>query len=117
MSNFDVNKRDLTCIICPRGCRLSVEISEEISVFGNLCPRGKAYAITECTDPRRTVTSTVRTSDGGLVSVRTSVPIPKDKVMECMRIINSIVAPVPVSIGDTLATDVFGADIVATRNR
>lgn len=117
MSNSDVNKRELTCIICPRGCRLSVEISEEVSVFGNLCPRGKAYAVTECTDPRRTVTSTVRTSDGGLVSVRTSVPIPKDKVMECMKIINSIVAPIPISIGDTLATDAFGADIVATQNR
>lgn len=117
MSDSNANKRELTCIICPRGCRLSVEMSGEISVFGNLCPRGRAYAITECTDPRRTVTSTVRTSDGGLVSVRTSVPIPKDKVMECMRIINSIVAPLPISIGDVLASDVFGADIVATQNR
>lgn len=112
-----MNKRELTCIICPRGCRLSVEIGEEISVSGNLCPRGKNYAITECTDPRRTVTSTAHTENGELVAVRTSRPIPKDKVFECMKIINSITVKLPVRVGDAVAHDVFGADIVATQNR
>ena len=34
-----------------------------------------------------------------------------------MEIINKIVAPLPVRIGDVLATDVFGTNIVATANR
>ena len=52
--------RSLTCIICPRGCLLEVELGENIAVSGNLCPRGKVYAENECTNPQRTVTSTVR---------------------------------------------------------
>ena len=110
-------KRELTCIICPRGCQLLVDIGEEITVSGNLCPRGKTYAINECTNPQRTVTSTVRTSDGGVVAVKTDTTIPKDKMMECMKIINSIIAPVPVHVGDVLCENVFGAKIVATQNK
>lgn len=110
-------KRELTCIICPRGCQLLVDIGEDIKVEGNLCPRGKTYAINECTNPQRTVTSTVKTSDGGVVAVKTDRTIPKDKMMECMKIINSIVATVPVRVGDVLCDDVFGAKIVATQNK
>lgn len=115
--NMEKKNRELTCIICPRGCALSVEIGEEILVSGNLCPRGKTYAINECTAPKRTVTSTVRTSDGGIVAVKTEGSIPKGKMMECMEIINSCVAELPISVGDVIAEDVFGTRIIATQNR
>ena len=52
---------ELTCIVCPMGCRMTVELSdggEILSVTGNTCPRGKQYAIDECTHPVRTVTTT-----------------------------------------------------------
>ena len=111
------NKRELTCIICPRGCQLTVDISEEIAVSGNICPRGKTYAVAECTNPQRTVTSTVRTSDGGVVAVKTDRTIPKDKMMECMEIINRAIATLPVRVGDVIVADVFGANVVATQNR
>ena len=111
------NKRELTCIICPRGCQLTVDISGEIAVSGNICPRGEVYAINESTNPQRTVTSTVRTTDGGVVAVKTESTIPKDKMMECMEIINSIVAPLPIFVGDTIIDDVFGTKIVATQNK
>mgnify|MGYP001529242129 CR=1 FL=1 len=53
--------RDMTCIICPRGCALKVEINgDNITVTGNGCPKGKQYPIDECTNPTRTVTSSVR---------------------------------------------------------
>ena len=32
--------KKLVCIVCPRGCRLTVEEGEEIRVSGNACPRG-----------------------------------------------------------------------------
>ncbi|MGM9632453.1 MAG: DUF1667 domain-containing protein [Eubacteriales bacterium] len=113
-----MDKRELTCIICPRGCQLSAEASgEEITVSGNLCPRGKTYAINECTNPVRTVTTTARTSDGGVVAVKTASPIPKDKMAECMAIINSCVVKLPVRVGDVILRDVFGAEIVATQNK
>ncbi len=112
------NTRNLTCIVCPRGCALSVELDgkEVLSVSGNICPRGKQYAIDECTHPMRTVTSTVKTSDGGVVAVKTDRTIPKENIFECMEKINAAVATLPVHIGDVLISDVFGANVVATQN-
>ena len=43
-------------------------------------------------------------------------PIPKEKMAECMKIINNTVAHLPISVGDVIIEDVFGADIVAARN-
>ncbi|MBE7045780.1 MAG: DUF1667 domain-containing protein [Ruminococcaceae bacterium] len=109
-------KRNLTCIICPIGCALEVELEgkQVISVSGNTCPRGKAYAETECTNPQRTVTTTVRCEDGRVLPVKTDRPIPKEKMSECMKIINQTVAPLPISIGDVIIKDVCGSNIVAT---
>ena len=37
--------KELTCIECPKGCRITVELidGEVKSVKGNDCPRGKKY--------------------------------------------------------------------------
>ena len=114
--------RELTCIVCPRGCGLEVELSDSgefISVSGNLCPRGKTYAINECTNPMRTVTSTVRCEDGAVVAVKTSDNIPKSRVFDVMKEINRKVAPASVSVGDVIIENVLGlgVDIVATANK
>lgn len=111
-------KRSLTCIVCPVGCSLEVELEggKVVSVSGNTCPRGAKYAEAECTSPERTVTSTVRCSDGRVLSVKTDRPIPKDKVAECMKIINNTVAPLPVCVGDVIIKDVFGSNVIATKN-
>ena len=110
--------RDLVCIICPRGCNLKVELEgKEIKdVTGNGCPRGLQYAENECLNPQRTVTSTIRCTDGRPVSVKTDRAIPKDKVFECMKMINSAIAPLPIHIGDVMIKDVFGSNVVATEN-
>lgn len=112
-------QRNLTCIVCPRGCNLCVQLQEKtvLSVSGNACPRGQQYAQTECTHPLRTVTSTVRCADGSLLSVKTAAPIPKEKMMECMSLINHATATLPISIGDIVIADVFGTNIVATQNK
>lgn len=112
-------ERKLTCIICPLGCQITVQTEGAMvtAVEGNTCPKGKEYAEKECTNPQRTVTSTVRCTDGSLVSVKTDRPIPKDKVAECMIRINQAVATLPVAIGDVLLDDVFGSKIVATQNK
>ena len=112
-------KRTLTCIVCPLGCTLEVELDgkEVVSVSGNTCARGRAYAESECVSPMRTVTSTVRCADGTPVAVKTDRPIPKDKVAECMKMINSVTAPLPIGIGDVIIEDVFGCNVVATQNK
>lgn len=111
--------RDMTCIICPRGCALKVEINgDNITVTGNSCPKGKQYAIDECTNPTRTVTSSVRVEnrEDTMVSVKTAIPIPKDKIFEVIRLIRAKSVCAPVGIGDIIIKDVFGTNIVATKN-
>ena len=55
-----MEERTLTCIGCPMGCQVSVQMGagKILSVTGNTCPRGDAYAREEVTAPARTVTST-----------------------------------------------------------
>ena len=112
-------KRTLTCIVCPLGCTLEVELDGKtvVSVTGNTCPRGKVYAETECVAPMRTVTSTVRCTDGTLVPVKTDRTIPKECVFECMKRINSATVSLPISVGDVILEDVFGANVIATQNK
>ncbi len=111
-------KRELTCIICPIGCSLEVQIEdgEVKSVKGNTCIRGKKYAETECIAPMRTVTTTMRCDDGSVVPVKTDAPIPKEKMFELMEIVNNSVAHLPISVGDVIIENVFGCNIVATKN-
>lgn len=112
-------KRELTCIVCPMGCSITVTLDsgKVTDITGNTCPRGAEYARNECTNPTRTVTSTVMCDDGLPVSVKTDRPIPKDKIFECIKTINSVRMPLPVKIGDVAARNVFGSNIVVTSNR
>ena len=83
-----MEKRNLTCIGCPMGCALLVEMDgkEIISVTGNTCKKGAEYAVKEVTNPTRIVTTTVRVKNGSMpvVSVKTAQDIPKDPG-ECSR--------------------------------
>lgn len=112
-------EKTLTCIVCPLGCELKVILDGKtvVSVEGNTCNRGKIYAENECVCPKRTVTSTVLCEDGSLLPVKTDNPIPKENVFECMALINRTVAKLPVNIGDIIIENVFGSNIIATKNK
>ena len=114
--------KKLTCINCPVGCSLKVEMDGEnvICVSGNTCRRGEIYARKEVTNPTRIVTSTVKVVNGtsGTVSVKTKEDIPKEKIFVCVQALRGIEVQVPVHIGDVILENVAGTgvDIVATRN-
>ena len=110
--------RELVCIVCPKGCRLKAEIFDGkiLSVSGNTCKRGADYAESECTDPRRSVTSTVMCNNGEQLPVKTEGTVRKDDVIECVKALKSIVVKVPVRIGDVVAENICGTRIVATAN-
>lgn len=114
--------RNLTCIGCPMGCQITVEIAdlEARSVTGNTCPIGDRYARQEVTHPERTVTSTVVVvgGDRSRLSVKTASNIPKDLISACMREINAARIAAPVHIGDVVIENVCdtGVNVVATRN-
>lgn len=111
-------KRELTCIVCPIGCSLSVELEDGkvIDVKGNTCPRGKAYAENECIAPKRTITTTVKCKNGEILPVKTETPIPKEKMFEAMEVINKTNPSLPISVGDVIIENIFGSRVVATKN-
>lgn len=111
-------KRELTCIICPRGCGLNVEIDgDNVTVSGNACPKGVQYGIDECTNPTRTVTSIVRVANrvDTMVSVKTENPIPKGNIFDLMKIIRAKEVNAPIEIGDVICDNVFGTKVIATK--
>jgi CxxC motif-containing protein len=114
-------KRNLTCIICPLGCKIEVELSEgkAFNIEGNACDRGLSYAKEECTSPKRVLTTLVRVKGGSLpvTSVKTTKPIPKELVGEVQKLLFRITIEAPVEMGEAVLRDVMGtgADVVATR--
>ena len=109
--------KELTCIVCPRGCRLTID--DNLNVTGNSCPRGAQYAKDEMTNPKRMITSIVRVKnrENMMVSVKTSTSIPKGKIFDVLKEIAKVGVDAPVHIGDVLIKDVLGtgSDIVATK--
>ena len=105
--------RKLTCIVCPRGCELSVtldEIGAPVEITGNACPRGAVYAKNEVLNPQRTLTTTVKAQDGGVIPVKMSSAIPKSMIFEAMEKISHIVAPSDAKIGDVLVKNFMDTD-------
>lgn len=117
-----MKKTELTCIGCPMGCAVTVEMDEAgqiTGVAGNTCRRGEDYARKEVTNPTRIVTSTVKVEGGTaeMVSVKTKSDIPKGKIFACVDGLKGICVKAPVHIGDVIAADIAGTgvDIVATK--
>ena len=116
-----MEQKNLTCIGCPLGCQIMVELEngEVVSVSGNTCKRGDDYARKEVTRPTRIVTSTVKVSGGNAptVSVKTKSDIPKDKIFDCAKALKEVMVQAPIAIGDVLIENVAGTgvDIVATK--
>lgn len=131
--------RSLTCIVCPVGCALQAEVdpSGDVSVAGNRCPRGAAYAAEEIRAPKRTVTATCRLGPAAACSesasagrlrrrglcdprrlpVRTSAPCPRELVDDLLADIYAATAVPPVRRGDVVIGDWRGTgiDVVAAR--
>ena len=132
--------RELTCIVCPIGCSLSVEegpVAGEdlgLTVTGNRCPRGAVYAQEEIRAPKRVVTATCginfsSNGDNGAgsrrsltaprrIPVKTSAPCPKEKISELLGDIYRLTVSLPVKAGAKLITDWKGSgiDVVVVRN-
>lgn len=118
-----MEKRELTCIQCPMGCQITVELEngEVRNISGYTCNRGKVYAGKEVTNPTRVVTSSVKVTGSPsekMVSVRTASDVPKDKVFDCVKALAGVTVKAPVRIGDVIVRDVAGTgvDVIATRN-
>lgn len=115
-------KKEIICTVCPRGCHIMVEgEGDKInSVEGYSCKRGLEYASAEFAHPVRILTTTVKMAGvaGDLLPVRSSKPIPKEKLFDCMEVIRKVEASLPVARYDVVVADICGTgvDIVATKS-
>ncbi len=117
-----VQSQEVTCIVCPVGCRTTVEWEgDRFRVVGNRCARGEKYCIQEVRCPVRVVTSLVAVegAEWPLCPVKTSKEIPKYKIEAVLEAIRATRIAAPVRIGDLVIEDVAGtgANVVATANR
>lgn len=111
--------KEFNCIGCPRGCLLHVEKeNEEFVVTGNTCDRGKEFAISEMTAPKRTICSTVKTAfpEAPVLPVRVSTDIPKEKIFDVMKEINAVTLTERIGRGDVIIENVLGlgVDVIST---
>lgn len=121
------NIKQITCIACPRGCRITITVTKnepgsktQCSVGGNACAKGEKYGIQETICPMRIVTSTIASSITGFprVPVKTDCEVPLAHVMEVMGVVKSIRVDSPVHCGQILYSGIAGttANLVATED-
>lgn len=115
-------KKEMICILCPMGCQLQLDINDEtlqLIVSGNSCPRGAKYAHEEMVDPKRTLTTTVLLERAAItrLPVVTDGPIPKDKLMDAMEVLNRLRVKAPVRVNDILIKNICqsGVNVIASR--
>ena len=112
---------ELTCINCPVGCRLQVQMQNGAvqTVTGNQCKRGEKYARQECVAPQRMITAVISVAGSNApLSVKTRSPIPKEKMFACMKALSELTLTAPVKAGSVVLENVCetGVDVVATKN-
>ena len=113
---------DLTCIGCPLGCQIKVEMSDGkvLSVNGNTCKRGDDYARKEVTNPTRIVTSTIEVIGGAeqRVPVKTETDIAKSKIFDVVRELKNCRVNAPVELGQIILADAAGTgvNVIATKD-
>ena len=109
--------KELICIMCPKGCRLTVD--DDLNVTGNGCVRGVTYGKQEVTDPRRYLTSTVKVVSKRYkrLPVISSGDLPKDRVTDVVKFLDTVEVKAPIKVKDVVVKDVLGlgVDILATR--
>ena len=115
-----MTEKKLTCINCPIGCNITVTMDGDsiVSIEGNTCKRGEAYARSEITAPRRVVTGLVRVEGRHEpLSVKTAAPIPKELVLECAELLRKTVVKAPIAMNQVVIPDVLstGVDIISTK--
>jgi len=112
---------ELTCINCPVGCRLQVDMQngEVVSITGNQCKRGEKYARQECIVPQRMITAVIPVAGSKMpMSVKTRTPIPKEKIFDCMQALSQVTLTAPITAGTVILADICGTgvDVIATKS-
>lgn len=117
-----MSKQEITCIGCPLGCRIEIDVGPDNSIkgiTGHQCKEGKKYAVMEFENPSRVLTTTVLIEGSKvrrLLPVRTDRPVPRDLLRDIMRSVKDVKIFPPIEVGHVIIHDVLGtgANLVST---
>jgi CxxC motif-containing protein len=118
---MDIEKKHFTCVTCPVGCEVDVELRDGniVSMKGNRCDKVKEFVLQELKEPVRVLTTTVRIEGAkwAMLPVRTDKTIPKRLFLQAIGELASINLKAPVHMSEVIVRDIAGsgANIVATR--
>ncbi len=116
-----MDKKELICIVCPKGCHLEITKDKEgFHVTGNGCKRGPVYAKKELTNPTRVLTTTVKIKNAvhDRLPVVTDGEIPKGSLMKAMNVLNRLEVEAPVRSSQVVLKNILGSgiDILASKS-
>ncbi|MCK9287753.1 MAG: DUF1667 domain-containing protein [Sphaerochaetaceae bacterium] len=109
-----IKERCITCIICPKGCRISIsQIDGELTIDGYQCSRGNDYARQVVEFPVQMLTTTVSASHDHhiRIPVKTTREIPVNTIKEAMRKIRAVRIALPVRIGEVIVENLLDLDV------
>lgn len=110
-------KTELTCIICPKGCTLTIQKeNDNILISGNSCKKGYQYGLDEITNPKRTLTSTVSIKTDDIINrlaVISKSPVEKKNLIKICKQLKSVEIDHPVKQGDVVC-NIEGIDFLAS---
>ena len=116
-------KKEMICIACPVGCRLTVEgdSPENLVITGNSCPKGIEYGKEEFLSPKRVVTATLKTKGSSRlrVPVKTDKPLLKKYIPSLLDRAYTVEIKLPVRIGDVIIENYenTGVNLVLTKKK
>ncbi len=119
---MDVEKKHFTCVICPLGCEIDVELQngDVVSMEGSKCEKGKEFVLQELEEAMRILTTTVsiKGAKWAMLPVRTDKPIPKRLLPKVIEQLADIELQAPVKMYDVVLKNAAGTDasVIATRN-
>ncbi len=112
---------EYTCVRCPKGCTLSVFLASDGAlekVTGEGCKLGLEYAAEEVVAPKRIVTASLSAARSlEPLSVKTTAPVPRDKVFAVLAEAHELTLEAPVTEGTLLIENVAqtGVGLIATK--
>ena len=111
----EIEMNEFTCVVCPWGCTLK---TDGVNFSGYSCNKGLRYAQREQTDPRRSISGSVRITGAvqNAIPVKSSEPLPKDILLDAARLLFTVTVKAPVRTGDVIVSNILGTgiDFVAT---
>ena len=116
------DEKRITCVVCPIGCKILVKTDGKSCdiISGYKCKRGIEYAQSEAIDPKRMLTTSILVENGNwpLVSVKSSDPVPKEKIFDILKEIKKTKIKAPINPGQIIIKNIANTkvDIIASKS-